>query len=289
MSRYYPAVALLALAVLLVGCLFSAGTASVGAQGVGVDFQPLMLNPGESATLFIRAFCTEYTIPFARTFPSLGTPADPVAINVLRYALEKRYTETEPYQVQLALWRATVGRWVTGEPRVIAEEIYDNALRMAPPPAPPSGVPTLTEAVQSGTLKVVYQNWAPVTNVPNANPPWLGSGEMVVSNPGPLPVVVALPHGILLNPQGGAQKMVLYFVRVQLQATATPTASTTPVATMTGAPTPTRTPAPRATPRLPRSGLDQPDDPGYLLAVLGSLAFIGGVAADIYRRRVRRF
>ncbi len=263
----------------------------LAAQTNGVDLPPITVPPGQQVVLTVKALCIQYTMPFPRDFPPLVGLADPKYVQIVRYALSKGYVDSDPYQVQLALWRAQTGQWVNTYMRARAEEIFNNA-GQAPPPPPGTG-PSLLDAIQANTVQVGYQKWTPVQDgLPDTAQPWLATGEIVVRNPGTAPLTLSLPQGLFLDAPGREQDMILVFVPTQPQATGTPAATGTPVGTATRpATTPTQpsgTTAPRvtpqATPRLPHSGIDKPDDPGYLVLVLGGLLFVAGLAVDLVRR-----
>ncbi|MCW5853030.1 MAG: hypothetical protein KIT87_23385 [Anaerolineae bacterium] len=279
--------------VLALACMipFLLNVIPVAAQTNGVDLPPLTLRPGQSVTLSIRALCIQYTMPFPRDFPPIAGLADPKYVQIVRYALSKGYVDSDPYQVQLALWRAQTGQWVNTYMRARAEEIFNNA-NQAPPPPPGAG-PSLVDAIQANTVQVSYQQWTPVQNgLPDSDQPWLATGEIVVRNPGTASLTLSLPQGLFLDAPGQTQDMILIFTPTQPQATTTPATSSTPLVTATrpavtptGAPgTPSPQATPRATPRLPHSGMDKPDDPGYLILVLGGLLFVAGLAVDLARR-----
>ena len=280
-------------ATVVVACLLLIllGVPPLAAQTPGVDLPPITVQPGQSVVLSVKALCLQYTTPFPRDFPPIAGLADPKFVQIVRYALSRGYVDSDPYQVQLALWRAQTGQWVNTFPRARAEEIFNN-VGQAPPPPPGTGQ-SLADAVQANTVQVSYQRWTPVQNgLPDTAQPWLATGEIVVRNPGTTPLTLSLPQGLFLDAPRRDQDMILVFTPTQPQTTptagtATPPAATAtrPAATPSGATgTPSTQATPRATPRLPHSGLDKPDDPGYLVLVLGGLLFIAGLAVDLARR-----
>lgn len=259
--------------ILLLGALLLFLAPALLAQSGNIDLPPVTIPAGKDATLTIKAFCVEYTTPFAKDFPPLTSLADPKYTSVLRYALSKGYVDSDPYQVQLALWRAQTGRWVNNAARVRAEEIFNNAQTQAPAAAAAVNAPTLLDALKMNNVTVTYKSWTPVQgNLPDSVQPWLGVGEIVVSNKGTAPVALALPQGIFLDAKQGEQDMLLFFTAVQVQATETP------------APTVTRAATPTPMP-MPAAGGDTPDDLGYLVFTLGAFVIIGGLALDLLRRQ----
>lgn len=237
-----------------------------------VDLPPLTLAPGQSARLPIQAFCLEYGKTFAPTFPPIVGPADSRYVNILRYALSKGYTSTYPYQVQLALWRAATGRWVASGPRPVAEEIYANAGQA---PGAPGGF-SLWDAIQANAVRLDYDRWTPITSgVPYPAPPWLASGEIVITNITTADLTFTVNQGLRLDADPRRQDMIFYFQPPTQRPTPTPTA--TPTAT----PLPPRTP----TPPMPPTGEGDPGDWGAVAALLGALAISLVLALDILRRR----
>lgn len=269
-ARRYVTLALAGLALLAL----AVAVPTASAQGP-VDVPALTLDAGQSETVSIRAFCLEYGKLFPRTFPPIDGMGSAQQTNILRYSLSQGYTVTAPYQVQLALWYAATGRWVNS-PHVIGSDIIANA-HQAPPP--PGGL-TLLDALSSGAVTVHYSNWAPVTaGLPNANPPWLGSGNITITNVTGAPVTMWLPQGLRLNAPSANQDMIVYFPSPTPTATGTPTRP--PTVTPTSTPAPTRTP----TPPLPPTGDSDPQNWAAVVALLGAVGITLALALDIVRRR----
>lgn len=247
---------------------------AVGAQGPA-DVPPLTLDAGQSQTVSIRAFCLEYNKLFPRVFPPIGGQASPRQTDILRYSLSRGYPATAPYQVQLALWYDATGRWVNS-PHVIGSEIIANA-NQAPPP--PSGL-TLLDALRAGTVTVTYSDWRPITaGLPDSNPPWLGAGNLTITNTTGAPVTMLLPQGLRLDAPPANQDMIVYFPSPTPTVTGTPTrpSTATPTATLP----PTRTPMPP----LPPTGADDPHAWAAWLILLGAIGIAVALGLDIVRRR----
>ncbi len=248
----------------------AAFTSVVQAQGPA-DVPPLTLDAGQSQTVSIRAFCLEYNKLFPRVFPPIGGQASPRQTDILRYSLSRGYPATAPYQVQLALWYDATGRWVNN-PHVIGSEIIANANQA--PPAP--GGLTLLDAMRAGVVTVSYSDWRPITaGLPDSNPPWLGAGNITITNTTGAPVTMWLSQGLRLNAPPANQDMIVYF------PSPTPTVTGTPTRPPTATPPPTQTP----TPPLPPTGSDDPQDRAALLILLGAIGIAVALGLDIVRRR----
>ena len=284
-------------ALLVLGGLMLLAVPLVGAQQNNpVDQQPVSIAAGRDVTVNIKTFCIEYGKPFPAQFPTLGSnPVDPRVVQILRYAISRGYTDSDPYQVQLAIWRQTTGEWKNAN-HTLAEQIFNDSNNA--PAAPAVSGTTLANAVSGNNLQVTAVNWTPLPAAPEQNP-WAGTGQLRVANRGSSDLTVALPAGILVDAQGGEQDTVLYVTSVQGQATSTPAATATTAATATPAATATRAataaPAPTATragagagvqatpsTSLPRTG-GSPADTSWLLILIGSALLAAGMGLLAFR------
>ena len=294
----------LSVALVLCGLLLAVAP-NTWAQGTQVDAQPLTIGAGKDATINIKAFCVEYGKPFARTFPTVSSNAvDPQVIQILRYAISKGYTESEPYQVQLAIWRQTTGEW-KGTDRTRAEEIFNNR-GQAPAAGAASGT-SIVQAAAANNIQVTSVNWSPLPAAPEREP-WAANGQLRVTNTGSSDLTVNIPTGIYIDAAATEQDMVMYVTNAQAQATSTPAATATAAATATTAPTATtaataaptaaattapaatatRAPAAAATQTLPRTGGDNPGDNFQWLTLLGTAMVAAGLGLAFFRRAENR-
>ncbi|MFN8472331.1 MAG: hypothetical protein U0822_09085 [Anaerolineae bacterium] len=268
--------ALLGLALLAVPgvAAHSATPATVVTQPqVPVDPPPITLAPGESVTLDLEAFCLDYNIPFPRQFPPITDLSTQETIQILRYSISKGYTTTNPYQVQLALWRQTTGRWVDNVPHAIAEEIYNNAPTQAPPlPTPAPDSVSLTDAIAQNLVKVEYLQWTTIGGVTGALFPWHARGQVRLTNTGEQPITLDLATGTRLVPKGTQQRMIVYWTNVAEQPTP--------------GPSPTATPTPR--PHLPPTGGDNSEGAGLGWIVLGAFVMLIGLLLFAFTRNASR-
>lgn len=204
----------------------------------------------------------------------------PETVQILRYAISKGYTASQPYQVQLALWRQITGRWVTSGPRQIAEEIYTNAPTQAPPlPTPAPDSVSLTDAIAQNLVKVEYLSWTALSSAP-LGAPWHAQGQVRLTNTGQAPITLDLVTGTRLVPQGREQRMITYWTNVPQQPTPTPTLTATPVSTST----PTATPRPH----LPPTGGENLDSAGLGWIALGALVVLVGLLLLAFNRNTDR-
>ena len=157
-------------------------TASAGTAGT--YFTQVTLKPGESTSVPMMFWCLNYGkgFPGAITGP-INVAAEDV-LKVVSVARDKDVLDTEPFQVQLAIWYAVDGIFHTaiGVNRDLAEAIVNEASALNLPPLP-AGVPTLDAAVAAGSAQVVVQDFQSLPNPTDPNEiPFEGKGTVVISN-----------------------------------------------------------------------------------------------------------
>ena len=254
----------------------------VAAQNT-VDVPPITIAAGKDATINVKTFCIEYGKPFPAQFPALGpNPIDPRVVQILRYAISKGYTESDPYQVQLAIWRQTTGQW-KGTNRARAEEIFNNAAQAPAAPNPSAGSVALAQAVQANNIQLTADSWNALPAAPEQNS-WSANAVLRLTNRGSNDVTITLPVGILVDAQGQEQDTVMYVSNIQAQPTNTPAPTATQAATATPVPA---TPRPAATQTMPRSG-GSPADNAWLLTMFGAALVLAGVGLALYPAVRRR-
>lgn len=302
----------LALVVALTGVSLLTSVFVASAQTT-VDTQTVSIPANGSATVNVKAFCLEYGKPFPATFPtSLGAKtADPQVVNILRYAVSQGYTETNPYQVQLALWRQTSGQWKSTD-NALAQQIYTAGSQASNTQAAPPTGQTLLQAAGANSVQVKATSWTALPASPEQNP-WSGQGTLQITNPGNNAATITVPLGIVVSGGGTDQDVIMYATGSNAQSNApaaqvTPAATTasgtgaaapaTPAATATLAPTTTTggtgaaatAPAPRPTSvssTLPHTGGEPVGDSTFLI-IVGALLLLSGVGLAIYRPATRR-
>jgi hypothetical protein len=235
----------------------------------------------------VRGFCLD----FGKIFPSgavapkeLGTPELRAALN---YAIQKGYVDSDPAQVEQAVWFLSDGTWHNAN-HTRAQEIVDNSKTGMAPADPPGGT-TLFEAIAKGGLT------ADVTFTAKTADAFYGDGTLTIKNTGSSDVQVYLPVGTVFPPATPDQQRLLgYAIQVTQAAptaTAQPTATAAP--TSTAAPTATAgmteaapTTTPEMTQQLPTTGGPADGGAWWLLIALGLLSFVGGMG--LLRRSATR-
>jgi hypothetical protein len=223
----------------------------------------VLVPANEQVTLGFETFCLD----FGLEFPSeLGAPIDRAqdeVLAVLRVAIEEGYTQSDPLQVQLAIWRVIEGEWVFDEeevPRELAEEILAAAAEGEgeTDPLQGEGIP-LTQAVDDGLVSVESEDFEAV-DAPTPGDyefPYKGQGTLIITNLTDEDVQIYFPYGTVFMPgPESEQDIVAYAIDMELletdlvqvpeQETPTPTpVPDTPTPTpVPDTPTPTPTPVP---------------------------------------------
>jgi hypothetical protein len=173
----------------------SAYTHQLWAQkGVG----DITLAPGQSSTLNFKMFCIEYGMALTSEPVEFKGRSQHGVIEILHYAHSKGYVESNPAQVQLAIWRQRTGEW-KGADHALAEEIFNNASQ-TPTETKPAGDVFLTDAVAAGTIQVAKSEVA-IVNVPGSPVtwPWLGESRMTLTNKSKDSVTVVVRDGFELS------------------------------------------------------------------------------------------
>jgi hypothetical protein len=233
----------------------------------------VLVPANEQVTIGFETFCLD----FGLEFPSeIGAPIDRAqdeVLAVLRVAIEEGYTQSDPLQVQLAIWRVIEGEWVFDEEEVsreLAEEILAAAAEGETDPLQGEGIP-LTQAVEDGLVAVESEDFNPVDAPTPADYefPYKGQGTLIITNLTDEDVQIYFPYGTVFTPgPESEQDIVAYAIDMELieQETPTPTPTATPVPdTPTPTPTPvpdTPTPSPTPVPDTPTpSPTPVPDTP----------------------------
>ena len=162
----------------------------------GVD--DISLAPGQSSTLNFKVYCIQYGMALTSEPVEFKGRSKHGAVAILHYAHSKGYVDSNPVQVQLAIWRQITGEWKAAD-HALAEEILKNA-GQAPTEPKPSGDVFLTDAVKVGTIQVVASK-VDTVNVPNSPVTWawLGEGRMTLTNKSKDNVTVVVRDGFELS------------------------------------------------------------------------------------------
>ena len=145
-------------------------------QGVG----DIVLEPGASATVKYQMFCIQYGMQLTPGPVDFKGRSKHSAKHILAYAHAKGYVESNPVQVQLAIWRKTTGEWKAPD-HALAEEIFKKYAGF--PAESDKGAVFMTDAIKAGTVKIQVMPVAPV-KVANSPVDWpfMGDGELTLTN-----------------------------------------------------------------------------------------------------------
>jgi hypothetical protein len=228
----------------------------------------------------VRAFCLD----FGKTFPTGALSptelAKPELRAALNYAIQKGYVDSNPRQVEQAIWFLSDGTWHSTD-RTLAEEIVNNS-RTGQAPTDPVKATTLFDAIKQGGLT------ADVTFAAQTSDAFYGDGTLTIKNTGSADVQVYLPLGTVFPPPANDQQRLMgYAIQVTqaaptATAPATATAAPTATAEATATAAPTTAPAPTATtlPQVPTTGAQQlPVTGGPLDGSLWALLIAGGLVS----------
>ena len=229
----------LALSLLLVTLLSAWPAARVSAQPAS-GLEGTTLGPGESVQVAARFWCLDFGEPFPEAISGpIGRTWPPIA-NLLQIAAGRGVVTTDPYQVQLAIWRITNGayHYVPGQDDAVARDLVTGAFSVAPLPTPTRAV--LIGTAGAGALQVTVENFqATAGRVPDNGLPYSGTGMLVVENTGTATITFTVT-GAVFTP--AEQRQGQYMVAEQVA-----TAPVTSTAAPSSAPVP-GTGQPEATP-----------------------------------------
>jgi hypothetical protein len=182
-------VALLAAAFAYSGLRAQSGTAG----GVG----DITLAPGKSSAVNFKVYCIKYGMALTNEPVEFKGRSTHGVVHILHYAHSKGYVDSDPVQVQLAIWKQTTGEWKATD-HAIAEEIFNNAIQTRIE-TKTGGEIFMTDAVKAGTVQVAVSDMA-IVKVPNSpvSWPWLGAGRLTLTNTGKESITVVVRDGFEL-------------------------------------------------------------------------------------------
>jgi hypothetical protein len=161
-----------------------------------------------SITVVVDAFCLDYGLPFPDRPISPGDIA-PVEVRLaISHGVAQGYTQSAPYQVQLAIWHLDDGLWHDEDHDLAAEIVAYAQSGAEPPDAGLAGTP-LPEAVSSGIVSATFASFYAVST-----PAYQGQGTLVLSNLTDSEQVINFPYGTVFaaEPPLTVQTMVVYAV-----------------------------------------------------------------------------
>ena len=233
---------LLVYAALLLGMLVLPYTSrAIILSQAGSAFTPQIITipAGGTIPLTLRAFC----LNFGKVFPSVPVSADGLAGDTVRaalnYSLEQGYTESDPSQVELAVWFLQDGAW-RNTSHDLGTEIVNNATQANLPQEPTGGI-SIPDAIAQNAIVVT------ATFVLEAPGHLYGNGTAQIRNisSGELKVYMPIGTRFVAPPGTNFQDLVVYALNTEQpvqQATPTTASATQGTATRAATtPTPART------------------------------------------------
>jgi hypothetical protein len=156
----------------------------------------IVLEPGASATVKYQMFCVQFGMPVSAGPVEFKGRSKHSAKHILAYAHSKGYVESNPVQVQLAIWRKTTGEWKAAD-HALAEDIFKKYVHF--PAESEKGAVFMTDAIKAGTVKIQVM---PVSPMKVANPPvdwaFMGEGQLTLTNTSKRRVTVRARDGFEL-------------------------------------------------------------------------------------------
>jgi hypothetical protein len=184
------------------------------AQVAHAETFTLSLKPGQQAEVSFSFWCMDYGKPFPTAIETVGERAPESVIAVVRAAMAKGVTASDPYQTQVAVWRDIEGEFkdFANAGTVLAQEIYSASLQTAVPPLP-AGEPTLAEMIAQGAVSITVEGLTltlPATPTITPEQAFNGTGAVIIRNISDKTVRFVVPEGVVFIPSGGvnAQRLV---------------------------------------------------------------------------------
>ena len=166
-------IALMSVLVLSLMCV------ALSAQIVSAADLSITLAPGETARVPMKFWCLDFGKPFPAAVSGPGSRAPDAVVKVLNSAIASGVLASNPYQTQLAIWKAADGTFHdTGtEGHAVADQIMSDSAKLNLP-AIASGANTLDQLVSQGALKTTVENFTAVTDTTRNNQqPLYGHGR----------------------------------------------------------------------------------------------------------------
>jgi hypothetical protein len=196
----------LIMCLIVLGALigFSVTTGSASAADT-----PVTLEPGATVRIPIRLWCLDFGKPFPTSIAGPVSRPPDAAFLVLQAALARGATESDPYQTQLAIWRATDGTFhdPAGVGYVLAQQIYSDSLKLTVSPVPTN---TLESAVSQGSVKVTFENFKAISDTVHSELlPYTGTADLVVLNTSSESVTFIPVDGMVFDPASDTSEQTL--------------------------------------------------------------------------------
>ena len=125
----------LILCLVVLGALIGFGVTTSSAAAADT---PVTVAPGATVRIPIRLWCLDFGKPFPTAIAGPVSRPPDAALLALQAAIARGATESDPYQTQLAIWRAADGTFhdVAGVGHVLAQQIYSDSLKLTVSPVP---------------------------------------------------------------------------------------------------------------------------------------------------------
>ena len=196
----------LILSLVVLGALIGFGVTTGAAAAADT---PVTVEPGATVRIPIRLWCLDFGKPFPTAIAGPVSRPPDAAFLALQAALARGATESDPYQTQLAIWRAADGTFhdVAGTGHILAQEIYSDSLKLTVSPVPTN---TLELAVSQGSVKVTFENFKPISDTVHSElMPYTGTADLVILNTSNESVTFIPVDGMVFDPASDTSEQTL--------------------------------------------------------------------------------
>ncbi len=179
------------------------------------------LEPGQILEVDVYGYCLNYGLPFpGATLTPIETAGNELRV-AASYSLEQAYVETNPYDVQLAVWYLSDGTRLAETDYTLADEIIAYAESGVLPPDIVDGVPFLVDSINAGYLDALVVDFINLTE-PMSSASY-GEGVLKITNISDQPQEIVIPYGTVFNDEGsGDQQDMLVFPKERPETPTTP-------------------------------------------------------------------
>ncbi len=165
--------------------------------------------PGDTVRIPIRLWCLDFGKPFPAAIAGPVSRPPDAALLALQAALARGATESDPYQTQLAIWRAVDGIFHddAGIGHILAQQIYSDSLKLTVTSVPTN---TLESAISQGSVKVTFENFRPISDTVHSQLlPYTGTADLMIVNTSSQSVTFIPVDGMVFNPASGTSEQTL--------------------------------------------------------------------------------
>ncbi len=208
--------------------------AGIATTTVSAKDASITVAAGDTARIPLRLWCTEFGKPFPKAVSGpTGRAPDPV-VKALLAAEAKGTTQSDPFETQLAIWKAADGTFhdTPSEGHAVAQQLITDSQTMTISSAPASSM--LETIMAQNTLSVTVENLTPVNDTAHfSGNPYSGKADLVVKNTSSQSVTFTFVDGALFKPASNSDQILIAEPLALQQGTGTPAATGTGVATGT--------------------------------------------------------